>query len=135
MDILLRKLRYARKFGGRSSTRPGSSCPFRDESFPCVLCSQVIEHVPKESPILDELCRVLQPGGRLVLGTPDYANWQWVWMEKAYGLAAPGGYADEHIAHYTLTSSSDLHARGFRHEAHAIYLPRRVDHGVPQDRG
>jgi hypothetical protein len=61
----------------------------------------VIEHVPKDSGILEELDRVLAPGGRLVLGTPDYANWQWRWIEKAYGFAAPGGYADEHIAHYT----------------------------------
>ena len=64
--------------------------------------------MPKESPILDELCRALAPGGRLVLGTPDYANWEWVWMEKAYGLAAPGGYADEHIAHYTFDELMDI---------------------------
>ena len=48
-----------------------------------------------------ELCRVLAPGGRLVLGTPDYARWEWVYTEKAYGFFKPGGYADEHIAHYT----------------------------------
>jgi ubiquinone/menaquinone biosynthesis C-methylase UbiE len=78
----------------------GFALPFPDASFPCVLCSQVIEHVPKESPILDELCRVLAPGGRLVLGTPDYANWQWVYIEKLYGMV-PGGYKDEHISHYT----------------------------------
>ncbi len=78
----------------------GFALPFANESFACVLCSQVIEHVPKESPILDELCRVLAPGGRLVLGTPDYANWQWVYIEKLYGLV-PGGYKDEHISHYT----------------------------------
>ena len=78
----------------------GFAIPFADASFSCVLCSQVIEHVPKESPILDELCRVLRPGGRLVLGTPDYANWQWVYIEKLYGLV-PGGYKDEHISHYT----------------------------------
>jgi dolichol-phosphate mannosyltransferase len=101
IDILHRKLRYARKFGRPLVQASGFQLPVRDKSFPCVLCSQVIEHVPKGSPILDELCRVLEPGGRLVLGTPDYANWQWVWIEKAYGLAAPGGYADEHIAHYT----------------------------------
>jgi hypothetical protein len=44
---------------------------------------------------------VLAPGGRLVLGTPDYDRWEWVWMEKAYGFFKPGGYADEHVAHYT----------------------------------
>jgi 2-polyprenyl-3-methyl-5-hydroxy-6-metoxy-1,4-benzoquinol methylase len=61
----------------------------------------VIEHVPKESPILAELCRVLAPGGRLVLGTPDYARREWRVTERLYGFFAPGAYADEHIAHYT----------------------------------
>jgi dolichol-phosphate mannosyltransferase len=114
IDILRRKLRHARKFGRPVVQASAFQLPVRDESFPCVLCSQVIEHVPKHSPILDELCRVLAPGGRLVLGTPDYANWQWVWMEKAYKLAAPGGYADEHISHYTLDELRDIFTeRGF----------------------
>jgi dolichol-phosphate mannosyltransferase len=114
IDILRRKLRHARKFGRWVVQASAFQLPVRDESFPCVLCSQVIEHVPKDSPILDELCRTLKPGGRLVLGTPDYANWQWVWMEKAYGMAAPGGYADEHIAHYTLDELREIFTqRGF----------------------
>jgi SAM-dependent methyltransferase len=100
VDVLHRKLRYARKFGRPLVHGSGFTLPFADASFPCVLCSQVIEHVPKASPILDELCRVLQPGGRLVLGTPDYSNWQWVYIEKLYGMV-PGGYKDEHISHYT----------------------------------
>jgi dolichol-phosphate mannosyltransferase len=114
MDILLRKVRYARKFHRPVIQASGFSIPMRDESFSCVLCSQVIEHVPKESPILDELCRVLRPGGRLVLGTPDYSKWQWVWIEKAYGFVAPGGYADEHIAHYTFDELvQHFNGRGF----------------------
>jgi dolichol-phosphate mannosyltransferase len=115
VDILMRKLRYARKFGRSLIHASGFALPFPDASCPCVLCSQVIEHVPKESPILDELCRVLKPGGRLVLGTPDYDHWEWRWMEKAYGLAAPGGYADEHIAHYTYSELvRTFTTRGFR---------------------
>lgn len=118
VDVLERKLRYARKFDAFLVRASGFCLPFRDASFPCVLCSQVIEHVPKESPILDELCRVLAPGGRLVLGTPDYAHWQWVWIEKAYARVAPGGYADEHIAHYTCEELVALfEKRGFRLEA------------------
>jgi dolichol-phosphate mannosyltransferase len=100
LDILVRKLRYARKFTNSLVQGSGFNLPFKDGAFPCVVCSQVIEHVPKTSPILDELCRVLAPGGRLVLGTPDYARWEWVWIEKLYGKVAPGAYADEHIAHY-----------------------------------
>jgi dolichol-phosphate mannosyltransferase len=101
IDILLRKLRYDRKFGQSLVQASAFRLPFADASFPCVLCSEVIEHVPKDSPILNELCRVLEPGGRLVLGTPDYASWIWVLLEKLYGFVAPGGYADEHISHYT----------------------------------
>ena len=119
----LRKLRYARKFGRWLVQASGFSLPFADRSFPCVLCSQVIEHVPKESPILDELCRVLAPGGRLVLGTPDYDNWEWVVTERLYGLV-PGGYADEHIAHYSLRELKQLFAaRGFVFEE-ARYILR-----------
>ncbi len=101
VDVLLRKLRYARRFGRPLVHGSGFALPFPAASFPVVLCSQVIEHVPKDSPILAELDRVLAPGGRLVLGTPDYARPEWVITEKLYGFFAPGGYADEHIAHYT----------------------------------
>jgi SAM-dependent methyltransferase len=122
VDILRRKLRYARKFERPLVHASGFSLPFPDNSFPCVLCSQVIEHVPKESPILDELCRVLAPGGRLVLGTPDYANWEWVWTEKLYGMV-PGGYADEHIAHYSLAELKAIFARrGYTFEASRYIL-------------
>jgi len=118
LDILMRKLRYSRKFPTALVHGSGFNLPFRDAAFPCVVCSQVIEHVPKESPILDELCRVLAPGGRLVLGTPDYARWEWVWMEKLYGKVAPGAYADEHIAHYTRDELARLmESRGFKLEA------------------
>ena len=59
-----------------------------------------------------------------MLGTPDYANWQWVVMEKLYGLAAPGGYADEHIAHYTYAELVEtFRRRGFEMEG-ARYILR-----------
>jgi dolichol-phosphate mannosyltransferase len=118
LDVLIRKVRYARKFNVPVVHGSGFELPFPDESFPCVLSSQVIEHVPKDSPMIDELCRVLRSGGRLVVGTPDYARREWVYLEKLYARLAPGGYADEHIAHYTRRELIDaLGARGFVHEA------------------
>ncbi len=123
LDLLLHKLRYAKAYSRWLVQGSGFSLPFGDASFPCVLCSQVIEHVPKDSGILEELNRVLAPGGRLVLGTPDYANWQWRWMEKAYRLAAPGGYADEHIAHYTRDELVGTYRRwGYSLEAYRYIL-------------
>jgi len=118
LDVLLRKLRYARRYAVPVVQGSGFALTFPDAAFPCVLCSQVIEHVPKESPIFAELMRVLKPGGRLVLGTPDYANWEWVVTEKLYGFFAPGAYAEEHIAHYTRDELiCYFTARGFTHEA------------------
>jgi len=116
LDILVRKVRYAQhKFDKLVLLGSGFHLPFEDASFPCVLCSQVIEHVPKESPILDELCRVLAPGGRLVLGTPDYANWEWIVIEAIYGKVLPSAYADEHISHYTKQELIGLfEARGYK---------------------
>ncbi len=35
---------------------PASGCPLPIARSPACLCSRVIEHVPKDSPILDELC-------------------------------------------------------------------------------
>ena len=118
LDVLMNKLRFARRFQVPRVRGSGFALPFPDEAFPCVLCSQVIEHVPMVPSMIDELCRVLKPGGRLVLGTPDYDRWEWVWIEKAYGIAAPGGYADEHISHYTRAGLLDDFARrGYTHEA------------------
>jgi dolichol-phosphate mannosyltransferase len=127
VDILLRKLRYARKFATALVCASAFSLPLRDATFPCVLCSQVIEHVPKDSPIIDELCRVLAPGGRLVLGTPDYAHWEWRLIEKIYGTVVPGGYAEEHISHYTRRELIEMfERRGFKHEATRYILRGEV---------
>jgi dolichol-phosphate mannosyltransferase len=114
LDVLIRKLRYSRKFCRPLVQGSAFGLPFPDQSFPCVLCSQVIEHIPKDPVVLDEICRVVRDGGRLVLGTPDYSRWEWLLTERLYGLFRPGGYADEHIAHYTRDELTGLlSARGF----------------------
>jgi dolichol-phosphate mannosyltransferase len=105
LDIRHHKLRYMKRYG----TNPlitGSifTLPFRDEWFDCVICSEVIEHIPTEPSPIAELLRVLRPDGVLVLGTPDYGTRTWNMFERAYAAFAPHGYADEHITHYTRES-------------------------------
>ena len=41
-----------------------------DSSFDTVLCTQVLEHVPRPWRAMAELARVLRPGGRLILSVP-----------------------------------------------------------------
>ena len=118
LDILMRKLRYAQRFGHPVVQGSIFDLPVPNESFPCVLCSQVIEHVTREN-VLNELDRVLQPGGFLILGTPDYAKWQWLVIEWLYKILLPQAYADEHITHYTYQELFDefVTNRGYKLEA------------------
>ena len=104
LDILLRKLRYARKFGNPLVNGSIWELPFPSNAFDCVVCSEVIEHIPSGDMPFTEMRRVLKPGGRLVLGTPDYGPPWWRMFEAGYKLFAPGGYADEHITQYTRAS-------------------------------
>ncbi len=108
LDIQINKLRYARKFHRPLINASIWQLPFRDQVFDCVICSEVIEHIPAGIQPFLEMRRVLKPNGTLVIGTPDYAHATWRMIEYAYRLAAPGGYADEHITHYSLESLTKL---------------------------
>lgn len=110
-DIQLNKLRYLHYRINSSLPLVNSSIfqlPFQAACFDVVICSQVIEHLPTVIQWMDELDRVLKPGGMLILGTPDYNKLSWRVIEFLYRLFAPSGYADEHITHYTFSSLYDL---------------------------
>jgi SAM-dependent methyltransferase len=114
MDILQNKLRW---LSPRHRLLVRGSCeslPFRNGSFSTVINSEVIEHVPDSPEILAEMWRVLEPGGMLILGTPDYDRRLWWALEWIYDRVLPGGYAKEHITHFTHEELADrLRAAGF----------------------
>lgn len=56
--------------GGVDVLAPADALPFPDESFDCVLCTEVLEHCPDPFAALAEMARVLKPGGRIFLTTP-----------------------------------------------------------------
>lgn len=55
------------------SARAGDlvSCGFESESFDAVVLNNVIEHLPNTAEVFAECRRVLRPGGRLVMMTPN----------------------------------------------------------------
>ena len=49
--------------------------PFRPQSFDLVLCGDLIEHLRDPDAFLARVRPLIRPGGRLVLTTPNVANW------------------------------------------------------------
>lgn len=101
LDMQIRKLRWLRASGRQLVQGSLSELPFADQAFDAVICSEVIEHIPRDQIDLRDMVRVLAPGGRLVLGTPDYGRWTWRTLEGMYKKVFPQGYATEHINRYT----------------------------------
>lgn len=101
MDTNPSKLRFLRATNPRLVRGSAFSLPFRSGVFSTVVCSEVIEHIPKADSLLHEMYRVLEVGGTLILGTPDYSSRIWCFIEYCYGKLMPMAYADEHISHYT----------------------------------
>jgi dolichol-phosphate mannosyltransferase len=118
MDFNLGKLRFLRRYGMPLVRGSAFALPFADESFDCLISQEVIEHLPYDEGIFQEMSRVLKPGGLVLLGTPDYATWVWRTIEPIYGFLMPGGYKDEHITHFTRESLTEVMVRhGFAVEA------------------
>ena len=44
--------------------------PVPDQSFEVILCTEVLEHVPEPIAAIQEMLRILKPGGRLLLSAP-----------------------------------------------------------------
>jgi len=111
LDYNYAKLRFLRRFAIPLVNATAFALPFKDGSFDCVISSQVIEHIRYDESIFSEMYRVLQPGGTLVLGTPDYSTAGWRAIEPIYSALTPGGYQDENITHYTLDKLREILSR------------------------
>jgi SAM-dependent methyltransferase len=100
--------------------------PLEPGSFDVVLCGDVVEHLRDPVAALRRLRPLLKPGGRVVLSTPNVANW-------AIRLSLLGGrwrYTDRGILD---RSHTHLFTRATLAEAleRAGYRVERIDFSVP----
>ena len=57
--------------------------PYADESFDCITCGYVLEHLPDARTGLAEMARVMTPGGRMLLLTTE-DNFSGAWTSRLW---------------------------------------------------
>ncbi len=128
VDIAPAQIEYASAhYGGPDRefrTVSPEALPFRDGAFDLVTMVELVEHLTEEDclRLMAEVRRVLRPGGRLILTTPNYAAF-WPLLEKLVNRFGTIDYADQHISKYRRGSLRMLLVRaGFRVEMVETFL-------------
>jgi SAM-dependent methyltransferase len=104
----------------------GLQLPFADNSFHCIIASEILEHVPDDVSVIGELLRVLKPGGRLAATIPAEFPERICWkLNEAYHAPiAVGGhvriYAKDELKFRLEGSGLEFQQD---HRAHALHSP------------
>jgi len=97
----------------------GSTTPFRDQEFDCVIIVDYLEHIQDEAGFIAELSRITKPGGVLIVNVPHSKNS----LLRKFRVAL--GQTDEKHGHlrpgYTRQSLEDLFKGYFTTEAARTY--------------
>ncbi|SDZ86737.1 class I SAM-dependent methyltransferase [Microbulbifer marinus] len=102
----------------------GLQLPFADDSFDVVICSEVLEHIEDYRAVLQEIDRILKPGGVFAASVPTFFP-EWVcWRLSDAYHQVEGGHIRIFRERELRGSIEKLGHRFFaRHKAHALHAP------------
>jgi SAM-dependent methyltransferase len=119
------------------STRTPTSSPFADGEFDRVVAAEVLEHIPADIQAIDELARVLRPGGTLAVSVPrwfpEIVNWK---LSDDYHNT-PGGhiriYSDKELIGKLTNAGLEFRGKDYAHGLHSPYWWIKCAVGVKND--
>jgi ubiquinone/menaquinone biosynthesis C-methylase UbiE len=112
--------------GAEADVKEGDALalPFADGEFDRIVAAEILEHVPADLQALDELVRVLRPGGTIALTVPRWFPEAVCWKLSRDYHDTPGGhiriYTDAELV--TKAENAGLVYDG-KHHAHALHTP------------
>jgi SAM-dependent methyltransferase len=100
------------------------SLPYADETFDCVIASEILEHIPEDDAAVAELTRVLKVGGTLAISVPRWLPERVCWFLSDEYHSNEGG----HVRIYRASQLRDKIISGgmeltHSHHAHALHSP------------
>ncbi|VAW01493.1 SAM-dependent methyltransferase [hydrothermal vent metagenome] len=98
--------------------------PFAAQTFDRIICSEVLEHIPDFETALDEIARVLKPGGQLAISVPRAWPEQICWWLSEEYHNTPGGHVRIFKAK-ALRQAVQMRKFSYRakHYAHGLHAP------------
>jgi SAM-dependent methyltransferase len=111
--------------------------PFADGEFDRVVAAEVLEHIPADIQAIDELVRVLRPGGTIAVSVPrwfpELVNWK---LSEDYHNV-PGGhiriYSDKELVGKLTNAGLEYAGKGYAHGLHSPYWWIKCAVGVRND--
>ncbi|MGD9730928.1 MAG: class I SAM-dependent methyltransferase [Desulfamplus sp.] len=99
--------------------------PFGDSSFDIIICSEVMEHIHEEAKALEELKRILKPGGQLVLTVPRYLPEKICWKLSNEYCNTEGGhiriYKKKELVQKVIPLGFEFQGSHYAHSLHAPF--------------
>ena len=125
--------------GARADIKQGDALelPFADGEFDRVVAAEVLEHIPADIQAIQELVRVLRPGGTLAVSVPrwfpEVVNWK---LSDEYHNVPYGHiriYTDKELTDKVAKSGMDFEGRSYAHGLHSPYWWIKCAVGVTND--
>jgi ubiquinone/menaquinone biosynthesis C-methylase UbiE len=111
--------------------------PFADDEFDRVVAAEILEHVPADIQAIQELVRVLRPGGTMAITVPRWLPEVICWQLSREYHDTPGGhiriYTDKELVDKVTRAGMELEGKDYAHGLHSPYWWIKCAVGVRND--